>query len=307
MKEPKVAVLLCMRNAEAFLREQMESLFAQEYGNWELWISDDNSTDGSLDVIGEFSGRGKKITVVCGPCQGVTGNFMSLTRSIRSDARYFAWADADDIWLPDKLTRAVRTLEGMNQERPALYCARTLIVNRYNQVIYLSSLYRKTPCFGNALCQNIAGGNTMAFNRKLRDLLCFHESPEILFHDWWAYILATGCGGQVHYDPTPCLRYRQHGGNLIGCNKSLSARLQRGFRLFCGVSREWNRAHIVALRKYGDLLVPENRAVLDLFATAAGTRSPNRRLEYFLRSGVRRQAALHNVALSAATLLGKYP
>lgn len=307
MKMANVAILLCLHNSERFLREQMASFFSQEYADWELWVSNDGSTDGSLDIVREFANRGKKITVVDGPCRGATANFLSVAQKADCDAEYFAWADADDIWLPDKLTRAVRRLDTMQRERATLYCGRTIIVDRDDNPLYLSTLYAKPPCFRNALSQNIAGGNTMVFNRTLRDLLCVDGLPDILFHDWWAYILATGCGGEVYYDSDPCLRYRQHEENLIGCNRGLRAQLYRGRQLFHGAAREWNRTHIKALREYDGLLTAENREVLALFAKAAEASSPYRRLEYFLRSGVRRQSLLHNLSLGLATMLGRYP
>ena len=54
-------------------------------------------------------------------------------------------------------------------------------------------------------------------------------------HDWWIYLLVSGAGGTVIYDPEPTVRYRQHGGNLIGGNLGLGAPARRG----CGC---WRRA-----------------------------------------------------------------
>ncbi len=306
--DAKVAILLCTRNSAAFLREQMGSYFSQDYDNWELWVSDDGSTDATLEIVREYADRGKSITVVDGPQLGATANFLSLTQRVEGDADFFAWSDADDIWLPDKLSRALRyVMTAVDGNRPALYCGRTEIVDVGNVSMYLSTLHRKPPSFQNALCQNIGGGNTMVFNRTLRDLLCGGVVSEVPCHDWWAYILATGCGGKVFYDPVPCLRYRQHGSNVAGCNLGVRAKLWRGRVLFDGVPKSWNRLHVEALLRRVTELTLENRNVLEWFAKAMDAASVWSRLRYFRRSGVHRQSALYTLALYAMTVIGKYP
>ncbi len=303
----KVAILLAVRNGEEFLHEQMDSYFSQAHENWELWVSDDGSNDGTRSILREYMGRGKRIIIIDGPCRGATENFLSLARAVETDAGFFAWSDVDDIWLPDKLSRAVQQFEKIDQKRPALYCARTTVVNRHNRFMHASPLFTRPPCFRNALCQNIGGGNTMVFNRKARELLRIGNLPCVISHDWWAYMLISGCGGEVWYDPEPCLRYRQHNGNLTGSNMGLRARLFRGRRLFRGEVREWNRANIAALKARRDLLTPENVTILDDFSRAATARSFSERISCFRRSGAHRQELWQNMALQTAIFLGKYP
>ncbi len=303
----KVAILLCVRNSAQFLREQMESYFSQDHENWELWVSDDGSTDSTRDIIGEYVNRGKRITILNGPCRGATENFLFIARIIETDADYFSWSDADDIWLPDKLSRVVQQLEEVGRNQAALSFGRTAVVDKYNRFMHLSRLFIRPPSFRNALGQNIGGGNTMVFNQKARELLRIGGMPNVIAHDWWAYILVSGCGGVVLYDPEPCLRYRQHGGNLTGSNRGLRASLFRGYRLFQGVVREWNRMNILALEERRALLTPENERTLADFAKVARMRLFWKRLNYFRRSGVHRQSVLHNIMLYAAICMGKYP
>jgi glycosyltransferase involved in cell wall biosynthesis len=221
-RSPKVAVLLCAYNGEKFLSKQMDSFLAQSHENWELWIADDGSTDATLDIIDLYRGRGRAITVLGGPRKGASFNFLNLLRAPGLDADYFAWSDQDDVWLQDKLSRAVTTLEnagfgsGERSAPPAVYAGRTELIDAEERHIAFSPLFRKKPGFANALCQNIGGGNTMVFNRAARNLLSEGDVPKVVAHDWWAYMLVTGAGGSMLYDPEPTLRYRQHGGNLVG-------------------------------------------------------------------------------------------
>ena len=51
----------------------------------------------------------------------------------------------------------------------------------------------------------------MVFNKAARDLIALiGEGSDIVSHDWWAYMVVSGCGGKVIYDPNSYIRYRQH-------------------------------------------------------------------------------------------------
>jgi hypothetical protein len=54
-----------------------------------------------------------------------------------------------------------------------VYCSRTILVDVNGNQIGCSPLFTKKPSFANALVQSIAGGNTMVFNKKARDLIDF--------------------------------------------------------------------------------------------------------------------------------------
>ncbi|HEX2530956.1 MAG TPA: glycosyltransferase family 2 protein, partial [Burkholderiaceae bacterium] len=114
----------------------------------------------------------------------------------------------------------------------------------------------------------------------------------------------SGCGGQIFYDPYPSLRYRQHGGNLIGSNANVFARLARIRMLFEGRFRGWNDRNIQALKNLRPNLTPANRQILDTFITARN-RSLLARLIGIRRSGVYRQTTLGNLGLLTATLFNK--
>ena len=113
------------------------------------------------------------------------------------------------------------------------------LIDEAGKPIGLSPLFKAPLSFENALVQSIAGGNTMLFNEETRKLLATtRESSHIVSHDWWSYILVTGCGGEVCYDPESTLNYRQHSQNLIGSNISIRGRLQRLRRLLKGTFKK---------------------------------------------------------------------
>lgn len=304
---PKIAILLCTHNGEDFLEEQLESYDAQTWGDWILIASDDNSTDSTREILARYQQRWgeHKLTIICGPARGYAANFAWVTHYARGLADYYAWSDQDDIWYPDKLERALQLMSEIPDDVPGLYCGRTLLVSTDNQEITLTMLATKPPCFANALIQNIGGGNTMVFNQAACSLLAeTTREIQLVSHDWWAYMIVTGCGGRVVYDPTPGVRYRQHDGNLIGENLSLPARLFRIRQLFKGRFRQWNAVHMQALLVHRDRLTKENRRIFELFAKARECWVPVNLL-LLRRSRVHRQTRMSTLGLYLAALFRK--
>ena len=304
---PKVAVLLCTMQAQHFLAEQLNSIATQSHPSWSIWASDDGSNDYTHDILEYYQSHWgeDRISIHAGPAEGSTANFLSLTCRADIEADYFAYADQDDIWESDKLERAVAWLKTVPDHIPALYGSRTLLVDARNQHIGYSPLFERPPSFKNALVQSIAGGNTMVFNRAARELLrTAGEDVEAVTHDWWAYMLVSSCGGQVHYDEHPTVRYRQHGGNQFGSNISPSAQLKRIKQLLQGRFRSWVDRNLVALERVRHLMTPENQRVLDEFIRVR-RRWVGARLIGLHRSGIHRQTRLGNIGITLAALINR--
>jgi glycosyltransferase involved in cell wall biosynthesis len=299
----KVAILLATKNGAEFLPEQLASYRGQTHRNWELVVSDDGSTDETRDIVKKFAANvPQPVRVRTGPCREFHRNFMSMAADPDIDADFFAFSDQDDIWCADKLERAVRWLSSVPEGTPAVYCGRTELVDREGVHKGYSRLYEKGPSFQNALVQNIGGGNTMMFNRATKKLLEATASAVIASHDWWTYQVTTATGGIVYYDPRPCVKYRQHSGNLVGSNLDVLARAKRASELFSGRVVRWNDNHLAALQKLRPLLSPTSRATIDRFAE--GRRAPLlRRLRLVREAGVYRQGLIDNLGLFVACVL----
>jgi glycosyltransferase involved in cell wall biosynthesis len=306
-KSPKVAILLCTYQGQKYLQAQLDSFVAQTHSNWELWVSDDGSMDGTHDILDQATkvwGK-QKISIHNGPKEGFCANFLSLTNKADIEADYYAYSDQDDVWVPEKLERALAALMTVPKDTPALYCSRTCVVDADDKPIGMSPHFTKTPSFANALMQNIGGGNTMVFNLAARQLLMeAGEKVSVVTHDWWAYLLVSGCGGQVFYDPKPTVRYRQHGSNLVGMNTSWPARIKRIQQLFQGKFREWNDRNTVALESVRGRLTPSNQQILDQFISAR-QQPMLHRLVGLRRSGIYRQTLFGTLGLIAAAVFNK--
>ena len=289
-KSPRVAVLLCTKDGERFLNEQLESLAHQTHENWILYASDDGSNDKTREIIASFAAAtNQRVTLREGPQYGFCQHFLSLAAdpSIRAD--YFAFCDQDDIWFPKKLDWALNWLMTIPQHIPALYGTRAELITAEGNPYGRSPLFTRKPSFQNALVQNLAGGNTLVFNLAAKKIIEQGGIVDVVAHDWWIYQLISAAGGALFYDPRPSVKYRQHTENLIGSNLGWRRRLTRVRQLFSSRYRDWIELNLVALQSCTHLIQPTNKIPLGRFAKARKSGSLLQRLVYLKRSRVYRQ------------------
>lgn len=306
-RSDKVAILLSTFNGERYLPAQLDSLLTQTHRNWIIHASDDGSRDGTWKVLKTYQQRvgPHRLILHRGPRQGFARNFMSLVRNTDIHADYFAFCDQDDVWFENKLEISLARIRVAGQSQPALFCSRTRLVDATGKAIGFSPVFDKTPGFANALVQSLAGANTMLFNRAARIFMMqVGDDLNVVSHDWLAYLLVSGCGGSVVYDPVPTLDYRQHDANLVGANSSFTDRMDRLRRMCQGTFRDWTRYNLQLIYRHLDQLTPANRAVLEQFAHARECRLP-RRMYLLGKSGVYRQTMLGNLGLMLAAGLGR--
>lgn len=301
-----IAILLCSYEGEKYIEEQLISITSQTYPNWKLFISDDGSQDRTLKIIQEFKAQQKiLLKILEGPKKGFSSNFASLTKRPEIKSNYYAWADQDDIWNKRKLEKAIGWLNHQSSSRPLLYCSRTVFVDHMNRYIKPSPLFKKPKTFQNALVQNIAGGNTMIFNEKARQLFIkATKDKNIPAHDWLMYQIVSACNGIIVYDERPSIRYRQHSQNLIGMNTGIKARMKRMKLLLQGQFQTWNTQNISALNNIYQNMALENQIIFDRFKKLRKT-SLIKRFILLEKSGVYRQTILQNIGLKIGIFLNK--
>ena len=306
--ENKVAVILGYYDGDNHVAEQLQSILGQSHQALHVFVVDDRSP--TPFIIGDLEFDAAQLTKVSVSIRpenvGFTNNVIRALSDIEQSFEYFAFSDQDDVWHTDKLERALAALSEVSAGIPALYCARTEIVDETcSQTLGYSPIFRKPPSFANALVQSIGGGNTMVFNNAARQLIIAASLNEpVVSHDWWAYQIITGAGGRVIYDTEPCLKYRQHGNNLVGANTSWAARFLRIRGLMQGKFRTWNDINLKALSEHEHLLTEQNIRVLNNFIDARQSRL-FRRLKLFKRSGVYRQTLFGNLGLVLGIFLNR--
>ncbi|WP_284973127.1 glycosyltransferase family 2 protein [Atlantibacter hermannii] len=296
--EKKVAIILCTYNGEEFLSKQLDSIIEQTYTNWVIFASDDYSSDSTTKILSTYQRQvgNNKFIILTGPKKGFAWNFLhALTQCEGFD--YYAFCDQDDIWVDDKIENAVKFLSQSDAAIPAIHCGRTALIDENDHCFGKSYLFKREPSFKNALMQNIAGGNTMLFNVAAHKLLVrTPKNYKVISHDWWAYILITGCGGNIYYDPEPKVLYRQHGKNIIGSNISTFSKLLRVKKLVDGQFRQWNECNLSLLEHFESDLTDKNKKTLSSFKNIRD-KAFILRVYFFLKEGFYRQTWSGTIAL----------
>lgn len=214
----KVQILMSTYNGEKYLCTQLDSILKQTYPSIEVLIRDDGSSDATLSILEKYSAEYDNVKYYKGNNIGVIQSFLQLLRDSDDSAKYYAFADQDDVWLPEKISRAVGLIQGKLEKKPLLYCSDTYVVDEQLKIIKKEEKNPR-PSFGNALVQNICTGCTAVMNQQLRNIINSTRPTNIVMHDWWCY-LSAALYGEVIYDRIPYIYYRQHGHNEWGVKVS---------------------------------------------------------------------------------------
>ncbi len=283
-----ITVLMATCNGVAYLEQQLHSITIQSCQPSQLIISDDGSTDETSHILARFINSAPfPVTVITGPQKGVAQNMLAL--QALAPQGYVAFADQDDVWMLDKLARAVNALSQIPANHPALYTACRIITDADMNPQGITKPPRRGPGFANALVQNIAPGNTIMLNpaalvlaqSAARDLQA--RTPH--FHDWWLYQLVTGVGGNIDFDPTPTVYYRQHKGNYLGAGQGIVRKLNRLKAVFDGTYRKWLLEQALALECSSERLSEESQNQLAQFLqTLNGTPNFGQPLQVYRQS-----------------------
>lgn len=217
----KVSVCMATYNGEKYIKEQVESILVQLSDKDELIISDDNSTDKTLEIIKKLKDNRIKI-YLNKSMKGYVSNFENALKKATGDIIFFS--DQDDIWLPNKLTKCIKELENND-----LVVTNARVIDE-NMNIIEESLFNvvktKTGLINN-LIKNRYYGCCMAFNKKiLEKVLPFPQKYKICTHDIWIPIIC-----ELYYSvgliEEPLLLYRRHNNNVSCFKKSNNSLLKK--------------------------------------------------------------------------------
>lgn len=302
-----IQVLLSTYNGEKYISAQIESILAQSYQDVSLLIRDDGSEDNTLKYIGEFAERYKgKVSYFAGSNLGVKQSFFELMRLADPNASYYSFCDQDDIWLEDKLLRAVSALKREQQNQPLLYFTPTFLTDEnLAEIKVWPVLSQAYPSFFNALAENIVVGTTAVFNNVARELLLLQsvDLKNVIMHDWWTY-LCVSAFGEVLYDKEPSVLYRQHQDNLIGGDKNSVELLRRKWNSFSENKgkRALYKQALEFLDCYGESMSGEKKKQLEMFI--APRNSLTARFNYLIKSKLYRHTLSENILLKFLILSG---
>jgi glycosyltransferase involved in cell wall biosynthesis len=219
----KILILLSTYNGEKYLIQQLNSLYNQTYRNLKIIARDDNSLDGTLNILKSYN-----IEII--PSNKNIGAKKSFSILLEyalnnTDSEYFMFCDQDDIWNNNKIEKTlnkIQELECLYKKIPLLIHTDLEIVNKKLDTINKSMwdyeyINPNNNKLNNLLLQNTATGCTMMINRQLANL-SLPIPDNCIMHDWWIALVASKFG-KIGFISEPTIKYRQHEDNDTGAKR----------------------------------------------------------------------------------------
>jgi len=245
----KVIVLLATYNGAEWLSEQLDSILNQRDVNVKLIVSDDMSTDGTIELLEKYAKKDHRITLL--PNKGKFGsaakNFYRLIVDADiSDCNFVALADQDDIWLKNKLSALSKIAnhngcDGISSNVVAFWeDGSRALIDKSKPLRQLDFLF-----------ESAGPGCTYLMTSKLvkvvRVMLSenYAEINQVKAHDWLIYAICRASGKKWFISSVPTVKYRQHDHNELGVNLGIKANWFRLMRLRSG----WYKSEVFKVCK----------------------------------------------------------
>ena len=198
-----ISVCIATYNGARYIGEQLASILKQLSAEDEVVVSDDGSTDGTIDIVRSLNDR--RIRIVDGPRRhSPTLNFEWALRNAKGE--YIFLADQDDVWIEDKVRRCVEELQKCDCVVSDARVTDSLLNTTSESLFQLMHVRRGR--LSNLLWRNGYTGCCMAFKREvLSKALPF--PTDIPMHDIWIGNVAAFCGS-LHFINDRLLLFRRH-------------------------------------------------------------------------------------------------
>lgn len=227
LDKPHVQILLATYNGEKYLSEQLDSLIAQTYTNWECLISDDCSTDNTTDIIKAYCVKDNRFKLVSSRVKhpSLNENFLDLMN--RSTAEFVLFSDQDDYWLDNKVEVLVDAIleetRECNDIPVCVFSDSSIADSSMNVVVdsFQSTLLNNANDVStlDIIGSNVVQGCASIVNRKLIECV-INEGNFAYFnvYDWLCGAISRS-QGKLIFIPKSLLLYRQHDSQVCGTKK----------------------------------------------------------------------------------------
>lgn len=214
MQNPKVSVIMNCYNSSTYLREAIDSVYAQTYNDWEIIFWDNASTDYSAEIAKSYD---EKLRYFHAEKTVPLGHARNLAIE-KARGEFIAFLDCDDVWMPEKLEKQVRFLESHN-DVAMVYSAITSIdengrlIENYlkNQKFYRGYIFEKL------LVYNFIAILTVVMRKKVLDNIGLFNENYLIDEDYELFLRVSEAF-KIDFINEPLAKYRIHGDNL--CKKT---------------------------------------------------------------------------------------
>lgn len=297
-------MLLAAFNGSRWLQEQVESILAQMDVDVRLVISDDGSSDDTVAII-RAAALDRRVVAVSPPrpTGSAAQHFLWMIRATAAEGfDVVAFADQDDIWHVDKLSRAWTALCASGASG---YSSATLAFwPDGRQALQLpSQRITESDFLFESAGQGCTYALTSSFYERLRAFFSQHvpQTASLHYHDWTVYALSRAWNLSWVFDAKPSLKYRQHSENDTGARTGVAGGRKRLGLIKSG----WYSGQLRVLAELLEAARPDDGVITGWWQLLNRRQGPVRSLRiaaFCLRGGRRRP--LDQVVLVGAALIG---
>ena len=309
-----LSIALCTCEGSFFLPKQLESLASQTILPGEIVVCDDASTDGTVGIIKEFAGKVPfRVNIIVNKDRlGAIKNFEQAIALCKG--KFIALCDQDDIWYENRLEKSLQCMAEVEKDTitPLLVHSDLSVIDRAGKLIAPSYMkarrikHREEQTLNYLVAQNFVTGNTILFNRVLKEI-ALPVPDQAVMHDWWLALVAAATGN-VNFIEQPTVQYRQHRANVIGPGKMYSGKNLMRALDFEILEKELATvlSQAFALEERLKACNLKNPEWLGLFLREVGTGKGLAPLKAAFRAGVHKQGLLRNMVYYMLLLKSDY-
>lgn len=248
---------MATHNGMPWLVNQLDSIFSQIDADVELHVSDDASSDETIEYLKQIAQKDSRLILLDSKSIGSAGkNFYRLIKDVDIvEFDYVAFADQDDLWASDKLIRHIQLArqhgaDGVSSNVMAFW------PNGGEKLIDKAQPQRELDY----LFESAGPGCTFLMTpwlvNKAREQLLDDTSSakDVALHDWLTYAVCRAHGRKWVIDSVPSVQYRQHQSNVVGANVGLKAKWTRLQKLKQG----WYRNEVAKIAQVCNGIAPNN-------------------------------------------------
>ncbi len=262
-----VQVLLSSYNGEKYIERQIKSILAQEEVDIHLLIRDDGSKDSTRKIIAAYANRyPDKVEVVIGENLGYKKSFLTLLK-LAGEYDYYAFADQDDYWLPDKEISSIREMEKDPEDIPKLAQVDLLATDENLKPLVPPPAYQEL-CItdhDSVYAGDFFQGCIMTWNKKSMDLFRDYTPKGNYSHDHWVGKV-TYLMGRVYFVKEKKIYYTRHGDNTSTTDNRFGGRCRRLMILLHGEAEVYDNIGQDLLDGYRQRLLLHDLKMCEDFA-----------------------------------------
>lgn len=255
---PCVGVLMSTFNAGKYLEPQVESIAAQLGVRVKMFVRDDGSTDNTRLVLNKLR---KKLTgcivewnVEYGENCGYVKSFERLLWKA-AGCDYFAFSDQDDIWLPEKLSKAIIAL---TETGAGCYASSVAVVDENLEPLSTNSFKCFVYSLPSEFIRHRLAGHTMVWNTSFHEYMRQTGLLPCWSHDQYVVICALLFGSSLYLDLTSYVLHRRITTSVTPGGSGLLKRLKHEKEIILDTSGSMHRAKLAeAILRLNDVSINE--------------------------------------------------